>query len=105
MYTNLKNVVDDSKYGEGGQNYHPKPEKHVNLLIDDIDGKNTDCIVRLGSSRGTVLVKGAFRDSRKYSSHWIDTFFRIGLQQTQHFNPVSTAVNKKVELGTNTKKY
>ena len=35
--TNLKNVVDDRKDGEGGQNYHPKPEKYVDLLIDDID--------------------------------------------------------------------
>ena len=91
MYPNLENVVHDRKDCEGGEKYHPEPEENVNLLIDDIDGQNTDCIVGLGSSRRTVLEKGAFRDSRKYSGHWIDTFFRVGLQETQHFNPISTA--------------
>ena len=87
----MENVVDNRKNGCCRKDNHPKPEENVDFLIDDIDGQNTNSIVRLDRSRGTVLEEGAFRDSRKYSSHRIDTFFGIGLKETHHFNPISTA--------------
>ena len=33
--------MQEVQEGEGGEDHEPEPQEHVDLLIDDIDGKNT----------------------------------------------------------------
>ena len=44
--------ADDSQAAEDDE---PEPEEDVDLLVDDVDGENADCVVGLNCSRGTVL--------------------------------------------------
>ena len=48
----LSYQADDSQAAEDDE---PEPEEDVDLLVDDVDGENADCVVGLNCSRGTVL--------------------------------------------------
>lgn len=37
----------------------PEPEECVDLLIQDVERKNAQCVMLFDASRGTVLVEGA----------------------------------------------
>ena len=54
-----KNGVDDGDDGKYGDSNEPEPEKDIYLLIDDVEGKNTETIVSGQGARGTVHVEGA----------------------------------------------
>jgi hypothetical protein len=48
---------DDARHGE---DYHqPEPQKHVDLLVDDVESHHAQRVVDLDGPRGTVLVEGA----------------------------------------------
>ena len=47
------------------KNDEPEPEEHIDLFVDDVEGKNTKTIKLLHCSRRTKLVEGAFCDLEK----------------------------------------
>ena len=55
IYT-YEDAGDDSKEDE------PEPEEDVNLLVDDVEGKNAEAVFPLDSSRRTELVESTFCD-------------------------------------------
>ena len=51
--------VDTSPDGKADE---PEPEEDVDLLVDDIEGKNAEAVFPLDSSRRTELVESTFCD-------------------------------------------
>lgn len=48
---------DDNDRSEDGQDNKPKPEEDVSLLIDNVEGEDTDGIVLFNGGRWTESVK------------------------------------------------
>ena len=46
--------------GDDGEDDEPEPEEDVDLLVNDVQGKNTKTIKLLDSTRRTKLVELAF---------------------------------------------
>ena len=55
-------VQDYLDGGEDGESNEPKPEKDVDLLIDDVQRQNTQTIKVLNCPRRTIFMKSAFRN-------------------------------------------
>ena len=60
MGDNCQKTVDKPDCGDGSEKDKPEIEKDVDLLIDDIQGKNTEGVMLLNCSRRTVFVESAF---------------------------------------------
>ena len=60
--------VDEDESGDDGQEDHPEPEEDVDLLIDDVQGKHTQAVLFLNSSRRTILVESALGHLKRKSS-------------------------------------
>ena len=41
------------------QEYEPKPEEDVDLLVDDVDGEDAEAVEHLDCPRGTKPLEGA----------------------------------------------
>ena len=54
------NSVDDSYEGDDGNKKEPKPEKNIDLLIDDVESQNTKTIMDIDCSRRAIFVKSTF---------------------------------------------
>ena len=63
------------RYEEQGQ--EPEPEEDVDLVIDHVDGEDTQTIKLLNCTRNTKVVESAFCNFRKYLNDGITAFFII----------------------------
>ena len=61
--------MQDVKYCEDCEDDEPEPEEDIDLLVEDVDGKNTLGIVSLDIAAGTVLVEGALGHPGKHPGH------------------------------------
>ena len=59
-----------SKHG-----HKPKPQKEVNLLIDDVLSQNAKIIVTRFSTTSTKVLKVTGNFGRKSITHWVDPLF------------------------------
>ena len=61
--------TDDINYqvkrGHDGEDDEPEPEHDVDLLVDDVQGKDAHGVVSLNCAGGTIFVEGALGDSVK----------------------------------------
>ena len=53
---------DGVEGGDESKEDEPEPESDVNLLVDDVEGKNAEAVFPLDSSRRTELVESTFCD-------------------------------------------
>ena len=65
----MENVND----GDDCKKSKPKPEKDVNLFVENVDWQYTLGIMSLDIATRTVFVECAFGNSRKYFGHWISS--------------------------------
>ena len=52
--------------GPSGQGEKPEPQKDINLLIDNIDGQNTQMVGTFHGTRRTILVKSTLGHLREH---------------------------------------
>ena len=48
--------------GQDGKDDEPEPEHDVDLLVDDVKGKDAHGVLSLNRAGGTILVEGALGD-------------------------------------------
>ena len=53
------------KRGHDSEDDEPEPEHDVDLLVDDVQGKDAHGVVSLNCAGGTIFVEGALGDSVK----------------------------------------
>ena len=61
--------MQDVKDGEDCEDDEPEPEEDIDLLVEDVDGKDTLGIMSLDVTTGTVLVEGALGNPGKHPRH------------------------------------
>ena len=64
--------MEDVEDGEDGEDDEPEPEEDIDLLVEDVDRKDTLGVVSLDVTAGTVLVEGALGHpgNSVLHSHW-----------------------------------
>ena len=70
--------VKDCQYCEDDE---PEPEEDIDLLVEDVDGKNTLGIMSLDIPTGSVLVEGALGDPGKYPGHRVRSALLLHLHK------------------------
>ena len=58
-------AVEEEHAGDGGEEDEPEPEEDVDLLVDDVQRKDTKPVMSLGGAAGTKLVKTALGDLKQ----------------------------------------
>lgn len=71
-------MVDDRDHGQDTEDNQPEPEKHVDFLIDDIDGKNAESVMVLYGAGRAILAEGTFGDPE------MEDFFQYLLRKVGH---------------------
>ena len=66
----------------------PEPEEDVDLLVDDVDGKNTLGIMSLNITTGTVLVEGALGHPGEHPGHRVGPALLLHLNKGGRVDPV-----------------
>ena len=61
----------------GEEEQQPEPEEDVDLVVDHVDGEDTQTIKLLNCTRNTKVVESAFCNFRKYLNDGITAFFII----------------------------
>ena len=65
------NDVDCSKEDK------PEVDEDVYLLIDDVEGENTESVMVLDGSRGSILTELTLGNFREHFVHWIDPSVQV----------------------------
>ena len=73
-------VMQDVKDGEDCKDDEPEPEKDINLLVENVDGKDTLGIMSLDITTGTVLVEGALGHPGKHPGHGVRSLLLLQLR-------------------------
>ena len=68
--------VEDGQGREQSHSYKPEPEEHIDLLIDDVQSKDTETIMGCDGSRRSIFVEGAFGHLGEDFIHWIMSVLR-----------------------------
>ena len=55
-------TVQEPNAGDDGHDDEPEPEEDVDLLVEDVEGKNAEAVVTFDVSGRTILTEGAFRN-------------------------------------------
>ncbi len=55
----MSTPVKDYDRGEGSEAEHPEPEEDVDLLVEDVEGKDAESVVLLQLPGGPELVESA----------------------------------------------
>ena len=58
--SNDNKSIDNVEDRHGSYKNKPKPEKHKDLFIDDVERKNTEAVMNCHGARGSILIKGTF---------------------------------------------
>ena len=77
-------TIDDDERREDAQDEKPKPQKYVDLFVDDVQRQYAEGVVFLHLARSTELVKRALGHPRKDVHHWIQTVFLVALCECYH---------------------
>ena len=75
------NDVDCSKEDK------PEVDEDVYLLIDDVEGENTESVMVLDGSRGSILTELTLGNFREHFVHWIDPSVQVLLWHSEHISP------------------
>ena len=81
-------VVDDVEAGDGDQDDQPEPDEHVQLLVDNVDGKHAERVVGLDGSTGSVLLVQTFCHPREDSGHGVNPVLRVVFNIIDHLQAV-----------------
>ena len=81
-------VVDDVDAGDDDQDDQPEPEEHVQLLVDDVDGKHAKRVVGLNSPTGSVLLVETLCHPREDPGHRINPVLRVVFNVIDHLQSV-----------------
>ena len=77
-------VVDDVEPGDGHQDDQPEPDEHVQLLVDDVDGKHAERVVGLDGAGGPVLVEPALGHLGEHPVHGVLAGVQVHLALGEH---------------------
>jgi len=91
-------VVDEGEKGDNAQDEQPEPEEHVDFLIDDVHGQDTEGIMGLQGSRRTKFLEGALGHSWEYSSHGVNPVFGILLHHASNLDAIGTELPSKEDI-------
>ena len=81
--------IDDDQKTQDGKSDEPEPQKDVDLLVDDVEGQQTESIVFLDLSRRSEFVKSAFGHSWEHVDQWIEAVFLVLLCEGDHLKSKS----------------
>lgn len=83
---NYKHSVGQNDSGQHGQNDEPKPKKDVNLLVEDVEGKDAQGVVPLYVSRRAKPVECTFGHPRENLHHRIVPKLLIKIREVQYLD-------------------
>ena len=75
--------VDQPDTGDRGQEHEPEVEEDVDLLIDDVQRKNTQSIVVLDGARGPIFVKLTLGNFGEHFVHRIHPGIKVLLRHSE----------------------
>lgn len=88
-------MVEDRKDGDDDKEDEPEPDEHIDLLVNHIDWKHTECIMGLDGPRRTIFLVKAFGHSWENSGHWINPVLRIVFHETCNLQSIATELAAK----------
>lgn len=80
--------VDQDDSGNNGNQNKPEPEEDVNLLIDDVEGKNTEGIMLLDISWRPISMESTLCHPGKDFDHGVDSIHLISLRMSQDIQSI-----------------
>ena len=80
--------MQDVEYCEDCENDKPEPEEDVDLLVEDVYGKDTLGIMALDVTTGSVLVEGALGDPGEDPGHRVSSALLLHLDKGGRVDPV-----------------
>ena len=76
--------VDNDQEAENAEENEPKPEKDVNLLVDDVERQEAKRVVLLHLARGAELVERALGHAREHVDQGIQPVLLVLFGESDH---------------------
>ena len=80
--------VNEIDSRDDGKDDEPEPHEHVDLLVDDVDGKDAESVKVLGGARRARLVEGTLGHLGEHQVHGILPLLGILCGNAPHHQPV-----------------
>lgn len=80
----ITNPIQNRKETEHAEDKEPEPEKHIDLLVHDVQRQYADGVVPLDFPADAVLVESALGHPWKHVNHWVHSVLLIGLHEFEY---------------------